>query len=765
MTVQPLTKFTGGEFDPLLNGRTDLAAYPDGLRRALNCVAVPQGPAHRRPGTRRAGAAAPTSLKTCSFVFGVGDAYTLEFAEKKLRFWRSDGTQVLDGGAAYEIDTPWTAQQATRLRWQQSGDVMWFTHPDVPMQALDRTALAPAETFTLADANEQDGPYYTENATATTATPAGTGTGDIVVTMSADVFDYDATRDSLDLGRMFRIKDGTTGGTPDNQGWAWGKIKAVASKTVATVTFVTTVNATTAVAAWRLGLYSARTGFASSICIHQERLARGSNVANSFPRIDLSTSGNFLTFKPGTDDDLAIQIVVGVSLGNKGVPVVRDLQPGRVLIVLTGAGNLRVTTSDSSSALTPLNIDLSPIASSTGSADAAAQPAQGSVLFLDPQRQSLGEIKPTSDIYADALGYREISIRNGHLLRRSPGLMIAWADKPWGLMAIPREDGVMLLGSYAPAQEVVNLTPQQLANAGKVLSVNVLPTAAGDEIWMLVSRPAGKTMEVLSNLLRENQPDREAVNLDSAITVKDAPDATLTYVSGTATQTWNADADVFDASMIGRAIRVLEAGDTDAMNMPTWSARTLRIATVPAANTITATVEGAAPASPVASGDWLLSMDEVVGLSDLEGMTAGLLADGADMGTFAVSGARIEPPHEVFYATVGLPYRSEFQPMPPNPPTRKGSAAGRPVSGLTRARVVRSGGVRQVKAFGAISGLRPLRKGTEPMDVPPALYTGDMELEKVPDSDTPVAPYLVATGAQPFCIAGLFPDYGVGELG
>lgn len=763
MTVQALTKANAGELDPLLLGQRAMEVYGQGLRNGLNCIALPHGPTARRPGNRRAGTAALTTRKTCSFVFGVGDAYTLEFLDLKMRFWRSDRTPVLDsGGNVYEIATPWTGAQARSLRWQRSGDVMWFTHPDLPVQELKRTALAPLEVFTLADADLKDGPYYPENGTAATMTTGATGTGAITVTASVATFDTTSPT-SKDIGRHFRIKLGTV----PNQSWAWGKITAVTSATVATVTFVTEVASAAATASWRLGLYSARTGYPSSVCIFQERLTFGSNVANSFPRIDLSTSGGFLVFKPGTDDDNGIQVVVGISVGDNGVPVIRDVVPAKVLVVITGAGALRIAASGTSSALTPLNVDISPLPTSTGGGDVAALSAQGSILYLDLQRRTLGEIRSTSEVYADALGYREISIRNGHLLRDSAIVSMAWADKPWGLIVMAREDGMFVLGTYAPTQEVIGFNPQQLAAEGNVESFNVLPTLEGNEIWMLVERAGVRTIEVSTNLLRNTQPDREAVNLDSAITVKNAPAAILSYVSvdGSGVQTWQADAAVFLAGHVGRAIRVLERGSNDRLNMPTWRQRTLRIATVPSAMTITATVEGTAPASPVASGEWLISMTELSGLDALEGRSVYLFADGAEQGPFTVTLGALTLPEEAWYVTVGLAYRSEFQPMPPNPQTRKGSAVGRRTAATTRATVVRTGGLRQVKWDGTSSGLRPLRRGTQPMDMAPALYTGDLELEALPDSDTPVAPLLVSEGAYPFCIAGLAPDYSVGETG
>lgn len=760
MTVQALTKFNAGELTLLLGGQTDLAAYSQGLRRGRNVVTVAHGPAFRRSGTRRAGAAAPDSTFATRFNFGVGDAYAIEVRDFAFRFWRIDGTQVMAAGSPYEVVTPWTAVEAEELRWQESTDVIWFTHPNAPMQELRRETLAPNEVFTMVPADLQDGPYYAENPTPTTITLDTTGTGDMVATASAAVFDA-----ANDVGRHFRIKLGVTGGDPDQQGWAWGKINAVSSPTVAGVTFVTTVSAAGPTASWRLGLYSAKTGFPSCVCIHQERLCLGGNPSNSFPRIDCSTSGTFLTFRPGTDDDDAIQIVAGTD----EIPIIRDLVSTRVLVVITGSGVLRVTTSDTTTALTPLNIDIGPIPTTTGGANVRALKAQGNILYLDPQRNSLGEIRPTSDIYADSLAYREISIRNEHLFRDSPVKWIVWADKPWGMIVAGRDDGVLLIGTYAPSQEVINFTPHDLGGGGLVVSGTVLPTFQGNAVWLLVDRAGTQTMEVLTDQLRNTDPDRAAVNLDASITWRDQPAATLTRLSGAddAVQRWQADAAVFVSADAGKAVRLLKRGAVnDPLNMPTWCELTLRIQGVDPDNaTITAMPEGDPIAGPLLPGTWTRTATVIPGFGVYEGQKIGVLADGGDPGLILVQDGKIALPFEASVVTGGLPYRSEFQAMMPAPQTKKGSALGRPTGAWTRARVVRTAGLKQVKFDGTPVGLRPLRRGKMPAAMAVPFYNGDLELEKSADSDTPVAPYLVATGSQPFCITGLAPDYVVGEMG
>lgn len=755
MVATPLPMFSVGEASPLLLGRTDLAGYVNGLRRGTNTIQVPHGPGWRRTGTRRAVAAAITAKFTASFVFDLGDAYVLEFSDYRLRFIRVDGTQVVDGlGVVYELTTPWTAAQARQLRWQQSGNLVRFCHRDVPTQDLKRTAANPPETFTLTPSEFKDGPYYPENAENTTLAAATTGTGAMGVVASEDVFDV------LDVGRLIRMKVASA------SEWAWGVITAVADAKNVTVDFKVAVASTSATTSWRLGLYSARTGYPGAVCIHQERWGLASNPELSFPRVDLGRSGAIFTldFTPGTDDDLAIQIVVPAD----EMPMVRDLKSLGVLVAVTASGNFKIFAEGGT--LTPLDRECKLLPSSTGGGDVPAVKAQGSLLFLDLQRQSLGEIRARSDVYADALGYREISIRNEHLFRDSPGVALAYADKPYGLVCVPREDGVLVMGPYLPDQDVIGFTPHRLAGDGKVLSVCTLPTTRGNEIWLLVQRGATITHEVLTQQLRNTDPDREAVNVDMAVTIRDARNATLTDMGE---GLWRASASVFTAEDEGRAIQVLAIDGTDAAAMPKWKAGILRIDSVESATDVLVTVETTAPASPVAAGDWLVSIDAFPGLEHLEGLVNQSRAwvDGADREPFTVTGGTlpagvIGPDEDVWVVTVGLWYRSEMQPMPPNPQTAKGSAIGRKVEAVaTRARVVRSTGLRQVRFDGSLSGELPVRKNRPAPGLSVPLYTGDIVLGGGPEGDMPVAPWLVSESAGPFCITALAPDYVVGETG
>ena len=69
----------------------------------------------------------------------------------------------------YEITTPYLTAQLFDIKFAQSADVMYITHPLHETTKLSRTAHT---TWTLTDVDFTDGPYLATNSTATTLTPA-----------------------------------------------------------------------------------------------------------------------------------------------------------------------------------------------------------------------------------------------------------------------------------------------------------------------------------------------------------------------------------------------------------------------------------------------------------------------------------------------------------------------------------------------------------------------------------------------------------------
>jgi hypothetical protein len=91
--------FAGGEITPELFGRFELTKFQTGLRKALNFITLPHGPAVRRPGTRHVLEAKDSTrrVRLIPFAFSADQTMVLEFGHGYIRFHTNGGTLVETG--------------------------------------------------------------------------------------------------------------------------------------------------------------------------------------------------------------------------------------------------------------------------------------------------------------------------------------------------------------------------------------------------------------------------------------------------------------------------------------------------------------------------------------------------------------------------------------------------------------------------------------------------------------------------------------------
>jgi len=128
--------FTGGEWSPLLDGRSDLENYGRACRRLENLRPMPQGGVRLRGGLEFVGECRTGSkpVRLVSFNFSTSTRYVLEFGDKYVRVRR--GT---DGSIAVSaLVTPWAAGEVFALQFKQINDVMYVVHGEHAPRKLSR---------------------------------------------------------------------------------------------------------------------------------------------------------------------------------------------------------------------------------------------------------------------------------------------------------------------------------------------------------------------------------------------------------------------------------------------------------------------------------------------------------------------------------------------------------------------------------------------------------------------------------------------------
>ncbi len=150
------SNFTAGELSGRLEGRFELESYHSGCRELTNFTIHPHGGASRRPGFRFISETGDHS-KSCRllpFIWSKEQSYVLEFGHQYMRVFKDQG-QVYNGATPYEISTPYGESQLDDLKFAQSADVMYLTHPNLAPQKLSRTGHT---SWTLATVSFIDQP-------------------------------------------------------------------------------------------------------------------------------------------------------------------------------------------------------------------------------------------------------------------------------------------------------------------------------------------------------------------------------------------------------------------------------------------------------------------------------------------------------------------------------------------------------------------------------------------------------------------------------
>lgn len=517
------SSFNAGEFSPLLYGRVDAERYSAGLALCKNYIPTLQGALLRRPGTMFVAEAKDSSkaVRLVPFEFSTTQAYIIEFGDEYVRFYRDNG-QILDTGVAYEVATTYLEADLPGLKFTQSADVLYITHPDYAPRKLSRTGHT---SWTLSVINFLDGPYLSTNTTATTLTLSGTS-GSVTVTASAATgINGGAGFQTTDIGRLIRWKD------PANN-WTWLKITARTSTTVVTATISgANVSAGTATVNWRLGVWSGTTGYPACSVFHDDRLIFAGPTDNP-QRLDGSNTADYENFAPtnpaGTTSDSS---AISFSLNASDVNAIRWMvSDEKGLLIGTAGREWVLRPSAQNEAITPTNVSAKP---TTKHGTANIQPVQvgKAVLFLQARGRKLREMSYFFDV--DGFRSPDVSILAEHLT--IGGVKdLAYQQEPQPVVWAVRNDGVLLgvtyerdsetlkvgwhqhvIGGYSDADETV---------AAKVESVAVIPSADGtrDEVWLVVNRyidgGTKRYIEYMTKVFEDDDEQEDAFFVDSGLT-------------------------------------------------------------------------------------------------------------------------------------------------------------------------------------------------------------------------------------------------------
>lgn len=385
----------------------------------------------------------------------------------------------------FEVVTTYTEAELANVRIAQSADTLYIMHPTHAPRTLVRVS---ALSWTLSDIVFTDGPYDALNTTTTTMTPsAATGAGVTLTASAVTGINNNTGFASTDVGRLIRLREGTI--------WGYVLVTGFTSTTVVTVTVLSTLTNTNAKTNWRMGIWSATTGFPTCATFYEDRLFFAG--ASVFPqRFDGSNSSQYTNFSPSaTDGTVSSSNAVSGTLNSVDVNAIQWMQPhDKGLLIGTTRSEWRVRATNNDDAVTPTNITFKP-QSSRGSASVNAVAAGDAVIFVQRAGRKVREMAHINML--DKFKSPDLTVLAEHIT--SPSVLeLVYQEQPQAIVWGRRSDGVLLGMSYDRDAGVIAWHRHELGGSSsadglniplvKSMAVVVDPTGVRDELYVIVQR-------------------------------------------------------------------------------------------------------------------------------------------------------------------------------------------------------------------------------------------------------------------------------------
>lgn len=135
--IQP--SFAAGELTPALYSRVDLSKYAVGAKQLKNFFVHAHGGASNRPGTTYVATLPSGTSKLVPFQYSAVQTYMLVFSDDEMRVVK-DGGLVQSGGGDLVVASPYGQEYLDKLKFVQSADVLFLTHPGFAPRELTRSS-------------------------------------------------------------------------------------------------------------------------------------------------------------------------------------------------------------------------------------------------------------------------------------------------------------------------------------------------------------------------------------------------------------------------------------------------------------------------------------------------------------------------------------------------------------------------------------------------------------------------------------------------
>lgn len=531
--------FTSGVLSPGVLARTDLQKYADGCQEMVNCVVYAHGGVTNRPGTTFADTL-PGDGILIPFVYSVEQAYVLAFfdvgeATSHMRIYRDGGAVVGPDGHIVEYTTPYLPEELKKLKFAQSADVMFLTHPAHRPTKLTRSSHT--------DWSFEEIEFIPAISAPTGLKVTASGFEDSSGTYYGTTTDYkvSAVNDREVESVPSEAVTANTLSTWPNK----AKVELTWDKVEGAIRYEVYKN----VRGWYEWIGSAETtkfkddniegdsgtgpkenrdpfaepgDYPGAVGIYQQRLVFGRS--NNEPQtVWMSETGSFdsMAVAQPLRDDSAITVTVD----SKQMNEIRHFIPLRDMLMLTSGAEFKISSGDASGAVTPTSIRFD-IQSYWGCSDVPPIVSGTSILMAQNSGRAVRDLH--YQLQEDGYSGNEVSILAEHLLD-SPIRDWAFQQEPYSTVWICLENGKLLTFTYMREQEIWAWSEHE-SSGGKFRSVSVIREGEEDAAYFLVRR--GNTFFIEYQVRRNYGDDiRKAHFVDCGLQYENE-DRPISHVTG-----------------------------------------------------------------------------------------------------------------------------------------------------------------------------------------------------------------------------------------
>jgi hypothetical protein len=684
-------------------------------------------------------------------------------------------TAYVSGGTAnkvFEITTPYTTAQLFEIKFAQSADVMYITHPAHEVAKLSRTGHT---AWTLTDVVFTKGPFQDPNTTTTTLTPASASVGSGVNITASSVTGINSGSGflSTDVGRQIYFNSG------------YATITAITSTTVVVVDITIAFTNTNAITAWQLGSFSDTTGHPSCVSFFEQRLVFA-GTTNQPQTIFFSKSGDYENMDANIGGTVADDDAIIYTIASNQVNAIRFMTATRTLILGTAGGEFTVSGGGTDSAVTPTNI-LIKKQSNHGAANVDAIAVGNATLFLQRAKRKVRELAYNFDV--DGYIAPDMTILAEHITE-SGLTQMSYQQEPnqiiWGV----RDDGELVGLTYQREQQVIAWHRHIFGGIVNVPIITVTDYANIVTGTRIVFQKSDGTLVTLTattgtasaqEFKIETSNDVTAANLNASINTANTASGT-----GITSSVASNVLTITEVTPTGLAYLVIKSFDTTRLTAVSQTkAECESVAVIPTDNSeyqtwviVKRTINGITRryVEYINTFDFTetdnttfnfldsalsysgAAATTISGLNHLEGQTVHILADGATHPTKIVSSGSITLDRASTDVKIGLGYNSILQTMRLDAGSQNGTSQAKTkrIYEIT-IRLYESIGVEVGENLNNMERI-PFRTSADVMDqgLPP--FTGDKTVEFRGNYETDGFIFVRQTQPLPLTVLSLYPD-------